>query len=173
MAIKNRIIISLMIMVLMIPISGGSALAAEGILVAQADNNGANEKVVNSSYNPAKVAFHSPGHIQRWYNSPLRNQDAHLWFVFLIVLIIGIIVAAGMLYRTKQQEAAKAEEAQKEDKLFLELVAKQKRLMAKIADLDAKLTKSEISQEEYDLLRDDYKKTLVKVKLKLKELEEV
>ena len=173
MVIKNRIIIMVVIMMLMIPVAGGTALAAEPVMVAQADNAGANEKVANSSYNPTKVAFHSPGHIQRWYNSPLRNQDAHLWFAFLIILIIGIIVAAGMLYRIRQQEAAKAEEANKGEKLYIEMVAKQKRLMAKIADLDEKLSKGEIQQEEYNRLRDEYKKTLVKVKLKLKELEEI
>jgi len=129
--------------------------------------------VVDSSYNPSKVGFHSPGHLQRWYNSPLRNQNPHVWTAFFVILVISVIVAAGILVRNRQKAAAEDEEARKLDKLFVDLVAKQKRLMGKIAELEDKLAKGEIEQEEYNDLRNQYKKMLVKVKVKLKEIEEL
>ncbi len=131
---------------------------------------GATGNNVPPSFNAPNDLFHSPGHMQRWYNSPMGNQNPHIWTAFTLTLLAGLISAAALLIRNRQKAATEAAAADKPAKFLADLKAKEKRLTAKLASLEDRLTKGEIGQEEYDCLRDEYKKNLVKVKLKLRDL---
>jgi len=129
--------------------------------------------LIDSGYDPNKVGFHSQGHLQRWANSPLRNQDPHLWTVILIGLVVFVILIFWKINRDRQKAVAGAGEANKLSDLVSELEAKEKRLMAKITGLDKQYSIGAINQAEYDELCKQYKKALDNIKLKLKKIEEL
>ncbi|MHB8171991.1 MAG: hypothetical protein ACYDG6_10720 [Thermincolia bacterium] len=158
---RDTLVIALLVFVLIVPTI---SWAAEG--------QGAAGSSVPPSYNVPNDVFHSPGHMQRWYKSPMGNQNPHLWTAFSLILAAGLISVAVLLIRNRQKTATEAVAADKPAKFLADLKAKEKRLIAKLSGLEDKLSTGEIQQEEYNRLRDEYKKTLVKVKLKLKELEE-
>ncbi|ABB16088.1 hypothetical protein [Carboxydothermus hydrogenoformans] len=114
------------------------------------------------------LKFHSPEHIQRWKNSPLGNTDPHLWLVFLLLVIGGIVVALVMLYRSKHESL--------DDEEFLEKVkqlkAQEQEILAKVELLEEKYGKAEVTEEEYQELLNNYKEQLKKIKIELKKLSE-
>lgn len=128
---------------------------------------------VGQGYTPGNSKFHSNSHLSRWYNSPLANTDPHIWTVVLILLGFGGIALTGYWLRKKQKAKQQQEDEEKLARLLDELVIKQKRLMTKIAALDERHENGEVTAEAYEELRAQYKSRLVKIKLKIKELEEL
>lgn len=112
-------------------------------------------------------AFHNPGHLRMWAQSPLHKFDPH---IFLI--IIGVIVIAGISYYIYFRRKARLEEerlgADKEEKAFKLLMTKQKAIMDKIIELEETFGDGKLSETEYQAKLDAYKQHLVQVKLNLR-----
>lgn len=112
-------------------------------------------------------AFHNPGHLRMWAQSPLHKFDPH---IFLI--IIGVIVIAGISYYIYFRRKARLEEerlgADKEEKAFKLLMTKQKAIMDKIIELEETFGDGKLSEGEYQAKLDAYKQHLVQVKLNLR-----
>lgn len=111
-------------------------------------------------------AFHNPGHIRIWEQSPLHRFNPH---VFLIV--ISAIIIAGITYWIYFRRKARLEEehygADKEEKLFKLLMAKQKTIMDRIIELEDTHSNGGISEEDYQKKLLAYKEHLVQVKVSL------
>ncbi|MCM3765235.1 hypothetical protein [Neobacillus niacini] len=127
-----------------------------------ASNSGAASNVTHTA-----PAFHNPGHLRMWAQSPLRSFDPH---IFLI--IVGVIVIAGISYYVYFRRKARLEEerlgADKEEKAFKLLMTKQKAIMDKIIELEETFGDGKLSEEEYQAKLDAYKQHLVQVKLNLR-----
>ncbi|MEH7120537.1 hypothetical protein V7128_24410 [Neobacillus vireti] len=112
-------------------------------------------------------AFHNPGHLRMWAQSPLHSFNPH---IFLI--IIGAIIIAGISYFIYFKRKARLEEerlgADKEEKAFKQLMAKQKAIMEKIIELEETFGDGNLSEDEYHAKLAAYKQHLVKVKLNLR-----
>ncbi|MEH7095169.1 hypothetical protein [Neobacillus vireti] len=112
-------------------------------------------------------AFHNPGHLRMWAQSPLHSFNPH---IFLI--IIGAIIIAGISYFIYFKRKARLEEerlgADKEEKAFKQLIAKQKAIMEKIIELEETFDEGKISEDDYHGKLAAYKQHLVQVKLNLR-----
>lgn len=112
-------------------------------------------------------AFHNPGHIRIWEQSPLHSFNPH---VFLIVILA--IVIAGIVYfiyfRRKAKLAEERLGADSEEKAFKQLMAKQKAIMDKIIELEETHGNGELSEEDFLKKLEAYKEHLVQVKLSLR-----
>jgi len=112
-------------------------------------------------------AFHNPGHLRMWEQSPLHSFNPH---IFLI--IIGAIIIAGIAYYIHFRRKARMEEerlgADKEEKAFKQLMVKQKAIMDKIIELEETFDNGKLSEEEYHAKLAAYKQHLVQVKLNLR-----
>jgi len=112
-------------------------------------------------------AFHNPGHLRMWAQSPLHSFNPH---IFLI--IIGAIIIAGITYFIYFKRKARLEEerlgADKEEKAFKQLIAKQKAIMDKIIELEETFDEGKISEVDYHGKLAAYKQHLVQVKLNLR-----
>jgi hypothetical protein len=112
-------------------------------------------------------AFHNPGHLRMWEQSPLHSFNPH---IFLI--IIGAIIIAGIAYFIHFRRKARMEEerlgADKEEKAFKQLMVKQKAIMDKIIELEETFDNGKLSEEEYHAKLAAYKQHLVQVKLNLR-----
>jgi hypothetical protein len=127
----------------------------------------ASETGETSNVTKSSPAFHNPGHLRMWAQSPLRKFDPH---IFLI--IVGVIVIAGISYYIYFRRKARLEEerlgADKEEKAFKLLMTKQKAIMDKIIELEETFGDGKLSEEEYQAKLDAYKQHLVQVKLNLR-----
>jgi hypothetical protein len=115
--------------------------------------------------------FHNPGHLRMWAQSPLKNWDPH---VFLIVLS-AIIIAGISYYAYFRIKARKQEEllgADKDEQAFKLLMTKQKAILEKILELEENFGDGTMSEEEYNLKLEAYKKHLVQVKMNLRQFVE-
>ncbi|WP_413308900.1 hypothetical protein AA0X95_11285 [Bacillus sp. 1P10SD] len=121
----------------------------------------------NSSVTHTAPAFHNPGHLRMWAQSPLHRFNPH---VFLI--IIGAILIAGISYYAYFRRKARLEEerlgADKEEKAFKQLMAKQKAILDKIIELEETFGDGNLSEEDYHAKLAAYKQHLVQVKLNLR-----
>ena len=117
------------------------------------------------------TGFHSASHIEWWNSTPLRNTNPHYWVAGIIILFFGLIAAFGRYLRIKQLKQKTKEEQEHLDGLLDNLVIRQKRLLDKIASLDQKYNSYEVNSEDYNALREQYVSKLVKIKMKIKELE--
>ncbi|MFB3165983.1 hypothetical protein P5G62_002370 [Neobacillus sp. 179-C4.2 HS] len=137
---------------------------------AASDAQGSTEQGESkSSGNVTKTApaFHNPGHLRMWSQSPLRSWDPH---VFLIVM--GAIIIAAISYYSYFRMRARAEEkrlgADKEESAFKNLMAKQKAIMDKILELEENFGDGNMSEEDYQAKLAAYKQHLVQVKMNLR-----
>ncbi|NYE04983.1 hypothetical protein F4694_001732 [Bacillus niacini] len=137
---------------------------------AASDAQGSTEQGESkSSGNVTKTApaFHNPGHLRMWSQSPLRSWDPH---VFLIVM--GAIIIAAISYFSYFSMRARAEEkrlgADKEESAFKNLMAKQKAIMDKILELEENFGDGNMSEEDYQAKLAAYKQHLVQVKMNLR-----
>jgi len=116
-------------------------------------------------------AFHNPGHLRMWAQSPLRSWDPH---VFLIIL--SAIIIAAISFFTYFRMKARAEDrrlgADKEEKAFKLLMAKQKAIMDKILELEENYGEGNMSEADYNAKLNAYKQHLVQVKLNLRQFVE-
>jgi len=126
---------------------------------------------VGQGYQGPKSGVHSVSHLQRWYSSPLRNTDPHYWLAGIIILLFGIAAVGTHVLRKKYLKRKAEEKQQHLDGLLDNLIIRQKKLLNKIASLDKKNEAGEIEAEEFTALREQYINKLVKIKLKVRELE--
>lgn len=129
--------------------------------------------LIEQGYSPEKIGFHSAGHLQRWANSPLRDQDPHLWTAFFVLFLLGGFTLAWKFYRGRREFAADAGRGSKLDILAAELEGKKNRLAAKIDELDRKFAIRKINSDEYNKLCDRYKSELDRTDRKLKQIKEL
>ncbi|MBM7651584.1 hypothetical protein [Neobacillus cucumis] len=112
-------------------------------------------------------AFHNPGHIRMWEESPLHSLNPH---IFLI--IVGVIIIAGISSFIYFKRKARLEEerlsADKEEKAFKQLIAKQKAIMDKIIELEESFNAGKLPEDEYQAKLAAYKQHLIQVKLSLR-----
>lgn len=145
----------------------------EGFQLTAKPGTAENNRVAQG-YSNSSTGFHSASHISRWMSSPLRGTNPHVWAMFLILLVVAIITAVGMLINEKRKKQEQLEADEKLSTLYDRLVIKEKRLFDKIKELDQQLAEGQIADEEgYKGLREQYKKMLVEVKLKIREMEEL
>jgi hypothetical protein len=137
---------------------------ADGTEQAQTSSKSGNDSSVTHSASPA---FHNPGHLRMWAQSPLHSFNPH---IFLI--IIGAIIIAGVSYFTYFKRKARLEEARlgadKEEKAFKLLMTKQKAIMDGILELEENYGDGKLSEDEYQAKLAAYKQHLVQVKLSLR-----
>lgn len=126
---------------------------------------------VGQGYQEPGSGFHSASHLERWYSSPLANTNPHLWAAAIIILFFGAVAIIGHRIRKKQRNQRMQEEQERLAGLLDNLVVRQKRLLDTIDSLDTKHDSGEISSENYTDLRNQYVNKLVKIKLKIRELE--
>ncbi|MDA8212630.1 MAG: hypothetical protein M0021_12245 [Clostridia bacterium] len=119
--------------------SGSLAWAA-----AVSPQQGVNQPI--TSYPPDQVKFHSAGHIQRWQRSPLGQQEPHLWTLLALLLVGGTMTGVGYRLHRKQRDSGLPEI---EQGVLSGLEERKKRLQGKLANLEAKLHRGEVSQAEY------------------------
>jgi hypothetical protein len=102
-----------------------------------------------------------------WEQSPLHSFNPHIFLIVLLAMIIS-----GISYYAYFRRRAKLEEdrigADKEEKAFKLLMAKQKAIMDKIIELEETLGNGELTENEYHAKLDAYKHHLVQVKLNLR-----
>ncbi|MDW7674723.1 MAG: hypothetical protein SCK28_09325 [Bacillota bacterium] len=119
----------------------------------------------------SNTAFHSPGHIRFWNNSPFRGVEPHL---FMLVLVGGLAIGLIVYIKKWKDNKSFANNGQNnnDDKEFKVLLAKQKILLEKIQEAKEQLDRNEIDQDAYEKMLVLYKEKLTKVKVKLKMLSE-
>ncbi|WP_053367095.1 hypothetical protein [Bacillus sp. FJAT-27245] len=112
-------------------------------------------------------AFHNPGHLRMWYQSPLKSFNPHV-----LMIVLGAIVIAGISYFSyfsiKNRAKAEKLENDTDEKAFKLLMAKQNTIMDKILELEETFGNGLLTEEEYNAKIDAYKQHLVKVKLGLR-----
>jgi hypothetical protein len=123
--------------------------------------------VNNSSVTHTAPAFHNPGHLRIWAQSPLHRFNPHVFMIILLAIVI-----AGISYYIYFRRKAKLEEerlgADKEEKAFNLLMTKQKAIMDKIIELEESFGDGKLLEEEYYVKLEAYKQHLVQVKLNLR-----
>lgn len=118
-----------------------------------------------TAYTPT---FHNPGHIRLWKTSVFSAVNPHVFTAFLIALPILFIV-----YFIRQRRKEKLLENIDVDEIaFQKLYKKQHDLLQKIAELDDRKQNSEIDEEEYTTLRENYKHRVLQIKAHLLKLSE-
>ncbi|WNF37114.1 hypothetical protein RJD24_01240 [Bacillaceae bacterium IKA-2] len=114
-------------------------------------------------------SFHNPGHMRMWYDSPLRNFDAHLvTAIFVIIILSGI--GWFIYFQLKHRELEKKIETGTDEKYFHDLVVKQKVILNKILELEEMHKKGELADEEFKTKLNAYRQHLIKVKVELQQL---
>lgn len=126
---------------------------------------------VGQGYREPKSGFHSSSHLEKWSASPLKSTNPHYWVAAIIILFFALVAAVGHVLRKKQLTQKAEEEQEHLDGLLDNLIIRQKRLLNKIASLDQRNEAGEIEPEEFTALRGQYINKLVKIKLKVRELE--
>ncbi|GAX91377.1 hypothetical protein [Effusibacillus lacus] len=111
-------------------------------------------------------AFHNPGHIRMWYQSPLREFNPHI-----LLIVFGSILAFAVGYYgyRKWKFASNNGWLEAEEEIFQQLYLKQKVLLNKLVELEDSYDRAELSDEDYQLRKKAYKSQLVEVKRKLLE----
>ena len=121
----------------------------------------------NSSVTHTAPAFHNPGHLRLWAQSPLHRFNPHVFMIILLAIVI-----AGISYYIYFRRKASLEEARlgadKEEKAFKLLMTKQKAIMDKIIELEESFGDGKLSEDEYHAKLEAYKQHLVQVKLNLR-----
>lgn len=113
------------------------------------------------------VAFHSPGHIRFWYQSPFRGINAHL-FLAIIILAPLTVLAVAVVRRRKNKAGAAAQQDEDDEDLFQRLLVRERVLMDKLKELERQHAQGEVDEETYQKLREAYKRKLVQVKVQLR-----
>jgi hypothetical protein len=124
-----------------------------------------------SSVTHTAPAFHNPGHLRIWAQSPLHRFNPHVFMIILVSILI-----AGISYYIYFRRKAKLEDerlgADKEEKTFKLLMTKQKAIMDKIIELEESFGDGKLSEDEYHAKIEAYKQHLVQVKLNLRKFVE-
>lgn len=131
-------------------------------------SNSGNTNSSGSTVTQTAPAFHNPGHIRMWEESPLHNFNPHIFLIVLLAVIIAGI-SYYIYFRRKARLEAERMGADKEEKAFKLLMAKQKAIMEKIIELEETFGGGELTEEEYNKKLEAYKQHLAQVKLSLRE----
>lgn len=135
------------------------------------DSGGAQSSTLTiESYDPTKVKFHSYGHLSRWYESPLANQDAHLWTGIVVFFLVTVGATGLKLYRSRK---AASNQYSQQETMINSLLAKEKRLQDKLALVNEKVQQGEISKAEARAAQDKYIAELEKVNKRIRRLNEL
>ncbi|SDZ67154.1 hypothetical protein SAMN05421736_12916 [Evansella caseinilytica] len=110
-------------------------------------------------------AFHNPGHIRLWNESPLRNFDPHLVTILLLFIIVFGIGYWVHFKRKEMKNEGLIDD--KDEKHFQELAAKKNILLNKILQAEEDLEAGKMTQEEFAEKTSAYKKYLQQVKKEL------
>ncbi|WP_059171094.1 hypothetical protein [Bacillus sp. FJAT-27445] len=117
--------------------------------------------------NKQSPAFHNPGHLRMWYQSPLKTFNPHI-----LMIVLAAILIAGISYfsyfRMKNRAEAEKLENDSDEKAFKLLMAKQNTIMDKILELEETYGNGLLTEDEYNAKIDAYKQHLVKVKIGLR-----
>lgn len=116
-------------------------------------------------------AFHNPGHLRMWAQSPLRSWDPHVFLIVMVAIIIAALSYFGY-FRMKARAEEKRLGADKEEKAFKNLMAKQKAILEKILELEENFDDGNISEDDYQAKLAAYKQHLVQVKMNLRQFVE-
>ncbi|OIJ20403.1 hypothetical protein BKP45_09140 [Anaerobacillus alkalidiazotrophicus] len=126
------------------------------------------ELILTSAVTRSSPAFHNPGHLRMWYDSPFRNFDAHL-FTAIIVMIICAGVGWFVYFQLKNRASEEKLEANTDEKQFHDLVVKQKVIMNKLLELEEMKKTGNLSDADYENKSKAYREHLVKVKVQLQQ----
>jgi hypothetical protein len=122
--------------------------------------------ILASAVTRSTPSFHNPGHLRMWYSSPLRSFDPHL-----VTAILVLIVLAGVgwfiYFQLKHHASEEKVEANSDEKVFQELVVKQKVIMNKLLQLEELHKAGDIGDEEFEKKGSLYREHLVNVKIEL------
>lgn len=114
-------------------------------------------------------AFHDPGHIRMWEQSPFSGIDAHLFMVIVIGVPVGLLV----WYLVKRRQGQKAKtDLEREEEVFQRLLIREKYLKQKLVELEQQYSEGTVSDEDYEQQLEVYKKKLLEVRMKLKQFTE-
>lgn len=130
-------------------------------------NNAGTDSGKESVVTKQSPAFHNPGHLRMWYQSPLKSFNPHV-----LMIVLAAILIAGISYFSyfslKNRAEAERVENDADEKAFKLLMAKQNTIMDKILELEETFGNGLLTEEEYNAKLDAYKQHLVKVKLGLR-----
>lgn len=122
--------------------------------------------ILASAVTRSTPSFHNPGHLRMWYTSPLRSFDPHL-----VTAILALIVIAGVgwfiYFQMKHRISEEKLEVNPDEKVFQELVVKQKVILNKLLELEEMHKTGTITDEEFEKKASLYREHLVKVKIEL------
>jgi hypothetical protein len=97
----------------------------------------------------------------------LHSFNPHIFLIILLAIIVaGISYFAYFRRKTRLEEDRLG--ADKEEKAFKLLMAKQKAIMDKILELEESFGDGSLSEEDYNRKLEAYKQHLVQVKLNLR-----
>lgn len=125
----------------------------------------------NSNVTKTAPAFHNPGHLRMWAQSPLRSWDPHVFLIVMAAIIIAALSYFGY-FRMKARADEKRLGADKEENAFKNLMAKQKAILDKILELEENFDEGKISEDDYQAKLVAYKQHLVQVKMNLRQFVE-
>jgi len=132
-----------------------------------------NSELPIESYDPPDISFHSTGHMQRWENSPLSNQDPHLWTAFLITFVVCSVFFGFKYIQKRRQVTEEKKGSSRLGEIGKALMTKQKHLEAKIIELEKNYGIGNVSKEDYQQLHKQYIQKLDRIKLQIQEIEDV
>jgi len=121
----------------------------------------------NSSVTHTAPAFHNPGHLRIWAQSPLHRFNPHVFLIILLAIVIAGI-SYYIYFRRKARILDERLGEDKEEKAFKLLMTKQKAIMDKIIELEESFGDGKLSEDEYHAKLEAYKQHLVQVKLNLR-----
>lgn len=122
--------------------------------------------ILASAVSRSTPSFHNPGHLRMWYSTPLRSFDPHLVTAILILIIIAG-VGWFIYFQIKNRTAEDKVETNPDEKVFQELVVKQKVILNKLLELEELHKSGNITVDEYEKKESLYREHLVKVKMEL------
>ncbi len=116
----------------------------------------------------AVISCRSKDSLSQGSACPVISQNPFLLAILLFPIITALVI--GVLIRKRQKAAAATNET---DRFLAELTAKEKRLLAKMAELDKKLSDNAIQKAEYNTILAEYETTLAKVRIQLQEIKQL
>jgi hypothetical protein len=122
--------------------------------------------ILASAVTRSTPSFHNPGHLRMWYSSPLRSFDPHL-FTAILVLIVVAGVGWFIYFQLKHRASEEKVDGNPDEKVFQELVVKQKVILNKLLELEEMHKGGNLPDEEYEKKASIYREHLVKVKMEL------
>lgn len=111
-------------------------------------------------------AFHNPGHLRMWNDSPLRDFDPHILTAVLAIIIISAIgYYIYFSFKNREQEAAALD--MEDEKDFQQLLSRRKAIVAKMVELEEAKKAGQIDDEAFAKSYKAYKDRLIKVKVEI------